>query len=114
MTTVPDDATFTGPTMRVLGNMGEKMLSVRAPMPGHDETREQFGHQHPEDRRDLELAQRLLDQARDPANPEAMRQNLHRRLKEVVDRVNARHGDAIVPRPLVDQIEASIRPMIEP
>lgn len=55
-----------------------------------------------------------LDQARDPANPEPFRQNLHRQLKEVVDRVNARHGEPILPRPLMERIEAELHPMIEP
>lgn len=38
----PDDAVFSARTMQVLSNMGEKMLGVRRPMPGADETREQW------------------------------------------------------------------------
>lgn len=42
MTTIPDDVTLTGTTMRVLGNMGERMLSARRPVPGEDEDRQSW------------------------------------------------------------------------
>lgn len=67
----------------------------------------------PRDRKDLTQAKKILEQARDEANPEAFRRNLYRRLKTIVDELNSRHAEPILPQPLAEQIETTLLPQLE-
>lgn len=63
----------------------------------------------PDERKDMEQAQKLLAQAQDPGNPEAYRETLYGHLKIVVDRLNARRGYAIVPGGITYAIGSATR-----
>lgn len=67
----------------------------------------------PRDRKDLTQAKKILEQARNEANPEAFRRNLYRRLKTIVDELNSRHAEPILPQPLAEQIETTLIPQLE-
>lgn len=66
-----------------------------------------------EDKKDLEQAQALLTQAKDPGTPDKQRGVLYEQLKRVINRLNKRRGSDVIPTKGLQEIEEQHRLLLE-